>query len=194
MLEPGLEPDEERVYRALLARPNATAMLLAEVLHRSRPTSRRPGPPRRVGTGDPHRRRTFVAAPPAMALGALITQRRDGLRMAEQALVTFAEEHRAAVAGRSISELIEVVTGVDAIRHRFLQVQQAARPRSGPSSPRRSSPCRPARTRPSRRGRPRRALPGGAGPGRAGRARHRIERRSTRCATAWNCGSPTSCR
>ena len=61
-----------------------------------------------------------------MALGALITQRRDGLRMAEQALVTFAEEHRAAVRD-SISELIEVVTGVDAIRHRFLQVQQAAR-------------------------------------------------------------------
>jgi DNA-binding NarL/FixJ family response regulator len=69
----------------------------------------------------------FTAAPPAMALGSLISQRRDGLRMAEHALVTFAEEHRAAMTGSSISDLIEVVTGVDAIRHRFLQVQHAAR-------------------------------------------------------------------
>ena len=63
---------------------------------------------------------------PRWALGALITQRRDGLRLAEQALVSFAEEHRAAVAGLSIDSLIEVVTGVDAIRHRYAQVQQAA--------------------------------------------------------------------
>jgi DNA-binding CsgD family transcriptional regulator len=69
----------------------------------------------------------FTAAPPAMALGALISERRDALRTAELALATFAEEHRAATAGRTISELIEVVTGVDAIRHRFLQLQYAAR-------------------------------------------------------------------
>ena len=42
------------------------------------------------------------------------------------ALVTFAEEHRSATAGRTIGDLIEVVTGVDAMRHRFLQVQHAA--------------------------------------------------------------------
>ena len=42
---------------------------------------------------------TYVAAPPAVALGALITDRRDGLRLAEQALASLAEEHRAAVAG-----------------------------------------------------------------------------------------------
>ena len=70
---------------------------------------------------------TYVAAPPAVALGALITERRDALRTAELALARFAEEHRAAIADRSIGELIEVVTGVDAIRHRFLQVQHAAR-------------------------------------------------------------------
>ncbi len=69
----------------------------------------------------------FCAAPPAVALGALITERRDALRMAEHALVTLAEEHRVAAAGRAIGELIEVVTGVVQIRHRFMQVQQAAR-------------------------------------------------------------------
>jgi len=68
----------------------------------------------------------YVVAPPAVALGALITERRDALRLAEQALASLAEEHRAATAGRTISELIEVVTGVDQIRHRFQQVQQAA--------------------------------------------------------------------
>lgn len=124
----GLEPDDERVYRALLGRPHSTATLLADVLalpqaHVDKTLSRLVGWGLVTRSADEQ----FTAAPPAVALGALITQRRDGLRMAEQALVTFAEEHRAAMTGSSISDLIEVVTGVDAIRHRFLQVQQAAR-------------------------------------------------------------------
>ena len=69
---------------------------------------------------------SYAGAPPAVALGALITEQRQGLRLAEQALATLAEQHRSAVVGQTISDLIEVVTGVDAIRHRFQQVQQAA--------------------------------------------------------------------
>ncbi|MFG2988444.1 helix-turn-helix domain-containing protein [Streptomyces sp. NPDC048257] len=124
----GLEPDDERVYRALLGRPNATATLLSDVLLASRGDVD-DALSRLVGWGLVTRSadERFTAAPPAMALGSLISQRRDGLRMAEQALVTFAEEHRAAMTGDSIHDLIEVVTGVDAIRHRFLQVQHAAR-------------------------------------------------------------------
>ncbi|GHJ50500.1 hypothetical protein Cs7R123_78420 [Catellatospora sp. TT07R-123] len=124
----GLDPTEERVYRALLGRPSTTAMLLADVLELPEPDVDR-ALSRLVGSGLAQRSggEAYVAAPPAMALGAMITERRDGLRMAEQALVTLAEEHRAAVAGRSIGELIEVLSGVDAIRHRFQQVQQAAR-------------------------------------------------------------------
>ncbi|MDX2562939.1 helix-turn-helix domain-containing protein [Streptomyces sp. TX20-6-3] len=124
----GLDPDDERVYRALLGRPDSTAVLLADLAvlpqaHVDKALSRLVewG----LATRSAHER--FTAAPPAMALGALISQRRDGLRMAEHALAAFAEEHRAAMTGSSISDLIEVVTGVDAIRHRFLQVQQAAR-------------------------------------------------------------------
>ncbi|WP_144127742.1 helix-turn-helix transcriptional regulator [Catellatospora sichuanensis] len=124
----GLDPDDEHVYRALLGQPDATAMLLSDLLAVPRPDvdkalSRLVDWGLAVKSSDEQ----FTAAPPAMALGALITQRRDRLRMAEQALVTFAEQHRAAMTGRSINDLIEVVTGVDAIRHRFLQVQQAAR-------------------------------------------------------------------
>jgi DNA-binding CsgD family transcriptional regulator len=124
----GLEPDDERVYRALLGRPNSTATPLSDLLalsqaHVDRALSRLVGWGLVTRSADER----FTAAPPAMALGALISQRRDGLRMAEHALVTLAEEHRAAMTGSSLSDLVEVVTGVDAIRHRFLQVQQAAR-------------------------------------------------------------------
>lgn len=124
----GLEPDDERVYRVLLGLPDSTAMLLSDRLLVPRADvdtalSRLVGWGLVIRSADER----FTAAPPAMALGSLISQRRDGLRMAEQALVTFAEEHRAAMTGNSINDLIEVVTGVDAIGHRFLQVQHAAR-------------------------------------------------------------------
>ncbi|MFM9630583.1 helix-turn-helix domain-containing protein [Streptomyces galilaeus] len=124
----GLAPDDECVYRALLGRPHSTAMPLSDLLGLSRAAVEE-ALSRLVGWGLVSRSadERFTAAPPAMALGSLISQRRDGLRMAEHALVTFAEEHRAAMTGSSINDLIEVVTGVDAIRHRFLQVQHAAR-------------------------------------------------------------------
>ncbi|MFJ1967215.1 TrmB family transcriptional regulator [Streptomyces sp. NPDC087903] len=124
----GLEPDDERVYRALLGQPNSTAGTLSDRLALTPPQVDRTLS-RLVAWGLVIRSadEQFTAAPPAMALGALISQHRDGLRAAEHALVTFAEEHRAAMTANSIVDLIEVVTGVDAIRHRYLQVQQAAR-------------------------------------------------------------------
>ncbi|MCX2180548.1 transcriptional regulator TrmB [Streptomyces sp. SKN60] len=124
----GLEPDEERVYRALIGRPDTTAALLSDQLALSHaPVDQALSRLVECGLATRSADARFTAAPPAMALGALIGRRRDELRTAEQALVTFAEEHRAAMTGSSITDLIEVVTGVDAIRHRFLQVQQAAR-------------------------------------------------------------------
>jgi DNA-binding CsgD family transcriptional regulator/sugar-specific transcriptional regulator TrmB len=123
----GVEPDVELVYRTLLGRPGTTAAGLAEVSERPLADVER-ALATLVGSGLVLRsdEGLYVAAPPSVALGALITERRDGLRLAEQALAGLAEEHRAATAGRSISALIEVVTGVDAIRHRYQQVQQAA--------------------------------------------------------------------
>ncbi|WP_282696549.1 transcriptional regulator TrmB [Streptomyces sp. CC208A] len=126
----GLGPDDERVYRALIGRPNTTAALLADLPALSHaPVDVDEALSRLVAWGLATRSADgrYAAAPPAMALGALIGRRRDELRTAEQALVTLAEEHRAATTGSSITDLIEVATGVDAIRHRFLQVQQAAR-------------------------------------------------------------------
>ncbi|MEU2616337.1 helix-turn-helix domain-containing protein [Micromonospora sp. NPDC007271] len=124
----GLSTDEESVYRRLVERTAAGSADLAETTQLPEATVRAAlsqlvadGLVKRTPDGE------FSAAPPAVALGALISERREGLRSAELALVTLAEEHRAAMADRSISELIEVVTGVDAVRHRFAQVQHAAR-------------------------------------------------------------------
>jgi sugar-specific transcriptional regulator TrmB/DNA-binding CsgD family transcriptional regulator len=122
----GLSPDEETVYRLMLGRPAAAAAdltgrigLSEEAVGQALETLARRG----LITGTA---RGFAAAPPAVALGSLISERREELRAAELALAAFAEEHRMASAGRTIGDLIEVVAGVDAVRQRFLQVQYAA--------------------------------------------------------------------
>jgi predicted transcriptional regulator len=124
----GLEPADEAIYRALLSRPDAPATQLADQLGMGEPdVATALARLHACGLVDRHSAGGYVAAPPAVALGALITERRDALRMAEHALVTLAEEHRAAAADRAIGDLIEVVSGVTQLRHRFQQVQQAAR-------------------------------------------------------------------
>lgn len=124
----GVQPQDEVLYRLLLGLPSASCRQLADaagltVTQTSEILTRLAefGLVTPLSTGD------FTAAPPAMALGSLISEQRAALRTAELALATFAEAHRAAAAGRSIAEVIEVVTGPDAIRQRFLQVQHAAR-------------------------------------------------------------------
>ncbi len=122
-----VEPGVEEVYRALVGRPGTTAADLAELV--DLPVCEVEASLSSLvaaGLALFAEGQTYVAAPPAVALGSLITERRDGLRLAEQALAGLAEEHRAAIAGRSLSALIEVVTGVEAVRHRYQQVQQAA--------------------------------------------------------------------
>ncbi len=123
----GLEPAEEAIYRSLLGRFSASASQIVELVELPESdVARALARLQESGLVD-HKAGGYCAAPPAVALGALITERRDALRMAEHALVTLAEEHRAAAAGRAIGTLIEVVTGTAQVRHRFLQVQQAAR-------------------------------------------------------------------
>jgi sugar-specific transcriptional regulator TrmB/DNA-binding CsgD family transcriptional regulator len=129
MLGPlGLTPDQEAVYRVLAGRVQAGPAELGEILHVAAPRIEL-ALSSLVGDGlvQPAPGGAFAAAPPAIALGAMLSERRAELRSAELTLVTLAEEHRKAMAGRTITELIEVVTGVEAIRHRFAQVQHAAR-------------------------------------------------------------------
>ncbi|MGW0084979.1 helix-turn-helix domain-containing protein [Streptomyces sp. NPDC003393] len=68
----------------------------------------------------------WVAAPPAVALGALLTQQRHELEKAELAAALLAEEYRAAAAEPAVHDLVEVVTGASAVAQRFLQLQLGA--------------------------------------------------------------------
>ncbi|MGY6021219.1 helix-turn-helix domain-containing protein [Streptomyces spinosirectus] len=68
----------------------------------------------------------WVAAPPAVALGALLTQQRHELEQAELAVALLAEEYRAAAAEPAVHDLVEVVIGAAAVAQRFLQLQLGA--------------------------------------------------------------------
>ena len=68
----------------------------------------------------------WTAAPPAVALGALLTQQRHDLDRAELATALLAEEFRGQAAEPAVHDLVEVVTGTSAVAHRFLQLQLGA--------------------------------------------------------------------
>ncbi|MET8152680.1 helix-turn-helix domain-containing protein [Actinoplanes sp. NPDC049668] len=120
----GLDAAEEDVYRQLVARRLARAEDLAEATGRC---------VAEVGDvlatlierglasgGDP----LFVPAPPAVSLGALLRRRQADLRDAEFAVAALAEEYR--TSGLP-SDVIEILTDVEAVRRRFFQIQEAAR-------------------------------------------------------------------
>jgi sugar-specific transcriptional regulator TrmB/DNA-binding CsgD family transcriptional regulator len=125
----GIGATQEQVYRALIANPDATTGMLAGRLGLPEPTvvdalesvAERGLAARSAAAPD-----RYVPAPPAVALGAILTQYRDDLRRVDVALAELAEEYRQASEARSIQDVIEVLTGVEAIRHRFDQVQRGA--------------------------------------------------------------------
>ncbi|HET7900937.1 MAG TPA: helix-turn-helix transcriptional regulator [Candidatus Nanopelagicales bacterium] len=123
----GLGPDEEDVYRRLvLAGDSAPAALAADA---DLPLAELDAVlDRLVDRGLAVRRPDGVcsAAPPAIALGALLREQRDALYSAELDLAELADAHRSATSGRVPSDVVEVLTDVDAVRHRFAQVQQGA--------------------------------------------------------------------
>ncbi|WP_027342656.1 LuxR C-terminal-related transcriptional regulator [Hamadaea tsunoensis] len=123
----GLSADEERLYRFLVARPGPVPA--AQLALPDLPAAAVP-----VLLGSLTERGLvifqdgeYAMAPPAVALGALLRRRRDDLRSAELELVALAEEHRLATLGRTAGDVIEVISGADAVRHRFAQIQHAAR-------------------------------------------------------------------
>lgn len=126
----GIGAAQERVYRALVAQPDATTSMLASKLGLPQETVvsaleavAERGLAARSAAG-PDR---YVPAPPAVALGAVVTQYRDDLRRVDVVLAELAEEYRRAGQARSIQDVIEIVAGVEAIKHRFEQLQLGAR-------------------------------------------------------------------
>lgn len=123
----GLDPVEEEVYRRLVTRAGSTVADLAGV------TGRTPDQIERllgtlvdrglaVASGG-----VYSAAPPAVALGALLRRYRDELYLAERELATLSEEHRVATLRDGAGGVVEVITDLAAVRHRYIQVQEAAR-------------------------------------------------------------------
>lgn len=69
----------------------------------------------------------FVASPPAVALGSLIVQRQEDLRHAELELSALAEAYRGGASERTLTDVIDVVRGPQAVAQRFAQLQRGAK-------------------------------------------------------------------
>ncbi|GGT41992.1 hypothetical protein GCM10010254_71960 [Streptomyces chromofuscus] len=82
----------------------------------------------------------WVAAPPGVALGALLTQRRHELEQAELTAALLAQEYRAAAVEPAVHELVEVVIGAAAVTRRSSGCSSGPARRSARWSPARRSP------------------------------------------------------
>ncbi|MFF3325583.1 helix-turn-helix domain-containing protein [Streptomyces sp. NPDC002889] len=125
----GLDEKQESAYRALVALGAAEVPDLAHRLALPEPDTERAlrrleqqglAAQSSAGTG------RWVAAPPGVALGALLTQQRHELEQAELAAAVLAQEYRVEAHELAVHDLLEVVTGASAIAHRFLQLQLGA--------------------------------------------------------------------
>jgi DNA-binding Lrp family transcriptional regulator len=126
----GIAPVDGEVYRALISHPRTRAADLAEQcglsaqqvaralsrLASSGMASRVPGRPAR-----------YLAAPPDIALGALVADRAAELRDARARIDQLMEVFREASRFTHPAELVEVITGPDNITGRVVQVQESAR-------------------------------------------------------------------
>ena len=126
----GLSADEERAYQRLVAGPSESAEDLAAALGLEARTAvtllsdlEDKGLVAR-SVADPTR---FAASPPAVALGAMLTERQEALRRAQLQLATLAEAYRTGADERTLVDVIEVVHGSQAVAQRFLQLQRGAR-------------------------------------------------------------------
>ncbi|MFC1412281.1 helix-turn-helix domain-containing protein [Streptacidiphilus sp. N1-12] len=125
----GLDEESEEVYRLLVGLGSASVGELARklglpehALTRTLSTLADLG----LVAQSPVEPLHYTAAPPAVALGAALSQRRHELTLAEQAVDRLAREYRHNAVGLAVNDLIEVVIGADAVRHRFEQLQLGA--------------------------------------------------------------------
>ncbi|MGW0534951.1 helix-turn-helix domain-containing protein [Streptomyces sp. NPDC003032] len=125
----GLDETHESAYRALVSVGAADLSDLARRLTLGEPeTERALRRLERHGLAAQASGRAgrWVAAPPGVALGALLTQQRHELEKAELAAALLAEEYRAQATEPTVHDLVEVVTGAAAVSQRFLQLQLGA--------------------------------------------------------------------
>lgn len=124
----GLGIVEHRVYEYLVRHRSRTAediaadlALRASQVAAAITTLTTRGLVAREGTGPAH----LVAAPPDVALGALILDHEDRLRQAEAEMLVLEQLYRDAGTGEA--DVVDVVRGSEAVGHRFNQLQRSAR-------------------------------------------------------------------
>ncbi|MEU7384620.1 MULTISPECIES: helix-turn-helix transcriptional regulator [unclassified Streptomyces] len=125
----GLDETHEAAYRVLVSVGAAEVPDLARRLtlgERDTEHALRRLERHGLAAQSPTRPGRWVAAPPGVALGALLTQQRHELEKAELAAALLAEEFRAAASEPAVHDLVEVVTGAPAVAQRFLQLQLGA--------------------------------------------------------------------
>ncbi|MFE6735527.1 hypothetical protein [Microbacterium sp. NPDC057650] len=125
----GLDDLAERVYRQLVQVPSADAAQLSaalgeestrqvmaalETLERKGLIARSSAFPEQL-----------AASPPGLALGSLIVEHREQLRRAEQELDRLNDLYRGSV-GRTVTDVLDVVSGPAAVAQRFAQLQRGA--------------------------------------------------------------------
>ncbi|MGI5460905.1 helix-turn-helix transcriptional regulator [Streptomyces sp. CA-249302] len=127
----GLNPGEEAVYLHLVDRGEATVDALAadlgqsaDAVGRALDGLARHGLITTAGTA-PDEPARHAVGPPTVTLGSLLAARRDTLHQVEHAITELAERHRAA-SHRDLGGLIEIVTGVEPVSRRFLQILESA--------------------------------------------------------------------
>lgn len=125
----GLDERQEAAYRALVALGAAELPHLAHRL--GLPEAETERTLRRLeqqglAAQSSARSDRWVAAPPGVALGALLIQQRHELDQAELASALLAAEYRAEASEPTVHDLVEVVTGANAVAHRFHQLQLGA--------------------------------------------------------------------
>src|SRR5699024_6572890 len=124
------DPAEEAAYRALVTLPSASVSELASLLEVDvsvvRPALRTLGEKGLVATSSASNGQ-FVASPPMVALGSLVRERQDDIDRVRSELESLTEQYRGAAAQRTVTDVIDVVTGTEAVAQRFAQLQRSAR-------------------------------------------------------------------
>jgi sugar-specific transcriptional regulator TrmB/DNA-binding CsgD family transcriptional regulator len=125
----GLDDVEERAYRRLVTLPSEPADRLARELGLELAAAtaalgglEAKGLVARSVAEPTH----YVASPPAVALGSLIVQRQEDLRQAQLQLSALTEAYRGGASERTLTDVIDVVRGPQAVAQRFAQLQRGA--------------------------------------------------------------------
>ncbi|RKT78318.1 sugar-specific transcriptional regulator TrmB [Terracoccus luteus] len=129
----GLDEQEEAVYGLLVTLGSETAgdlgrrlgMPVGEVETALRALERHGLVARPVGRPEPSGGR-WMAAPPAVALRALVNERRHGLEQAEVGVARLMAAFRSDAPASELHELVEIIVGAEAVAQRFRQIQLGA--------------------------------------------------------------------